>query len=140
MICSIKKSFQNPFVEQKYFAFFTEDSSYHKSLRKHQTKNNTKTFSFSFIKKNKLKIVYKIIFVQKQLPRCVLQERFSEHEANPQESNNAEARSQQNSALKTCSTSAEQPSPGEHLLLHVKRILKDLNYKKKFLQLLKEIY
>ena len=137
MICQIKKSFQNTFVEYKYFAFFTEASSYDKSLKKHQTKNNTKTFSFSFIKKNKLRIVYKIIFVQKQFPRCVLQEKFSEHEANPQENNNAEVRSQQNSALKNCSTSAEHPSPGEHLLLHVKRILKDLNYKKNFLQLLK---
>ena len=78
------------------------------------------------------------------------------HEANPQENTNAEARSQQSrfatllkshsctdTPPKIHSTSAEHPPPGEHyggLLLHVKRILKDINYEKFHLQLLKEIY
>ena len=67
-------------------------------------------------------------------------------EANPQENSNAEAQPQQScfatllkshprtdTSSKIRSTSAEQTLPGEHLwglLLHVKRILKDLNYKK----------
>ena len=45
-----------------------------------------------FIKKNKLKNIYKIIFVLKQSPRDVVQERCSANMK--QESNNAEARSQ----------------------------------------------
>ena len=68
------------------------------------------------------------------------------HEANPQGNKNSKAQSQQShfaTLLKShpCtgthpkipSTSAEHPPPGEHLwqlLLHVKRILKDLNYTK----------
>ena len=66
------------------------------------------------------------------------------HEANPQEKSNTEAQSQQSrfatllksypctdTPPKIRSTSAEHPLLGEHLwgpLLHVKRILKDLNY------------
>ena len=63
------------------------------------------------------------------------------YEANPQENNNEEARSQQirfatllksdprtDTSLKIRSTSVEHPSAG--LLLHAKRVLKDLHYKK----------
>ena len=75
------------------------------------------------------------------------------HEVNPQEHNNAEARSQQSclatllkshprtdTLLKIRNTSAGHPPVREHLcglLLHVKRNLKDLSF---YLQLLKEIY
>ena len=69
------------------------------------------------------------------------------HEANPQENTNAEARSQQSpfatllksrpctdTPPKIRSTSAEYPLPPENTsggqLLHVKRVLKDLNYEK----------
>ena len=67
------------------------------------------------------------------------------HEANPQENKNAEAQPQQSrfatllkshphtdTPLKIRSTSTEHPPPGEHLWGTVKRILKDLNYKKFF--------
>ena len=82
-----------------------------------------------FIKKNKLKIVYKIISVQKQSSRGVLQGRyFRNMKQIPQETKNAEAQSQQShfatllksdphtdTHRKTHSTSAEHPPRGEYL-------------------------
>ena len=79
------------------------------------------------------------------------------HEANPQENNNTEAQSQQNhfaTLLKShpCtdtpseirSTSAEHPPLRENtsggLLLHVTRIVKDLNYEKLLFTVVKKIY
>ena len=78
------------------------------------------------------------------------------HEANPQENNDAEARSQQSRFAtllkshprtdkppKICSTSTEHPPLGEQLwgtASTCQKNLKDINYKNLFLQLLKEIY
>ena len=78
-----------------------------------------------------------------------------QHKANPQEHNHPEVQSQKScfatllkSHLRTDappkihSTHAEHPPPGEKLwglLLYVKRVLKDLNIKSYYLQLLKEI-
>ena len=65
------------------------------------------------------------------------------NEVNPQENTNTEARSQQSrfatllkshpctdTPLKIRSTSAEHEKTSGRMLLHVKRILKDLNYEK----------
>ena len=79
------------------------------------------------------------------------------HEANPQENNNAEARSQQNRLAtllkshprtdtlpKICSISIEHPSPGVHLCgtaFACQKNFKRLKIIKScYLQLLKEIY
>ena len=63
---------------------------------------------------------------------------LTKHEANPQENNHAETRSQQSrfATLPTHGYAAENPqhtllqeNTSAGLLLYVKRILKDLNYK-----------
>ena len=51
----------------------------------------------TIVKKNKFKIVYKSIYVQKQPFRGVLQERHCTNKKDPQENNRAEARCQQSS-------------------------------------------
>ena len=82
-----KKLFKNIY-SIKYSTFFAKLCQYNKILRKRQTKItaintnqlelqknwNLKILKSTFIKKNKSKIVYKI--VQKHSSRCVIQERI----------------------------------------------------------------
>ena len=98
------------------------------------------------IKKNKLKIVYKIIYVQKQSSRGVLQQRHSTNTKRTQKRTNGQkcdpnkatlqlywnhthARMRPREFTSHPQNTSPQENTSERLLLYVKIVLKDLNYK-----------
>ena len=121
-----------------------------KNLSKHQTKINTtikltyykrtESSKVQFITKNRLKIVYKIICVQKQSSQGVLQKDVLKTRSNPQENKRAEKRSQLSWFTILLKSQPRTDAPPkihcthaahtQNTIFHVRRVLKDLIYKK----------